>query len=210
MSEPITTNPTPTGGAPARQAEWRRATRETDVLVNLNLDGTGQSTIETGVPFLDHMLTSFARHGRLDLTIHATGDLAVDDHHTVEDVGLTLGEVMRRALGDGLGIARFGARHVPMDDALARVVVDWAARPYLVWNVEVGAARIGTFDPALAEEFWRALTTRAGLTLHADLIRARNGHHALEAIWKAAGLAIHDATRIVTPGEIPSTKGALG
>lgn len=202
MSEPITATP--------RQAEWRRVTRETDVLVNVDLDGSGQSEIATGVPFLDHMLTSFARHGRLGLTIRATGDLAVDDHHTVEDVGLTLGEALRLALGDGLGIARFGARYVPMDDALARVVVDWAARPYLVWNVEVGAARIGTFDPALAEEFWRALTTRAGLTLHADLLRARNGHHALEAIWKAAGLALHDATRVTAPGEVPSTKGALG
>jgi len=198
------------GATSGRRAEWQRVTRETDVQVALNLDGVGVAEIATGVPFLDHMLTAFARHGSIDLTIQATGDLAVDDHHTVEDVGLTLGEVMRRALGDGVGIARFGARYVPMDDALARVVVDIASRPYLVWTVDVGAARIGTFDPALAEEFWRALTTRAGLTLHADLIRARNAHHALEAIWKAAGLALHDATRIVAPGAIPSTKGVLG
>jgi imidazoleglycerol-phosphate dehydratase len=193
-----------------RQAERTRATRETEVRVALNLDGTGANEIATGVPFLDHMLTAFARHGRFDLVIGATGDLAVDDHHTVEDVGLVLGMAFAGALGEGAGIARFGSAYVPMDDALARVVVDCSARPYLVWGAEVAPARIGTFDPALAEEFWRAVAMRAGLTLHVDLLRHRNAHHALEAIWKAAGLALHAATRVSHGDETPSTKGVLG
>lgn len=196
--------------SPNRRAERHRVTRETDVQVSLDLDGTGKFEIVTGVPFLDHMLTAFARHGRLDLTIAATGDLAIDDHHTVEDVGLVLGDTLKDAIGEAKGIRRFGATYVPMDDALARVVVDCAARPYLVWEVEVPPARLGSFDPALAEEFWRALATRAGLTLHIDLIRSRNAHHGLEAIWKAAGLALKEATQIVYPGELPSTKGVLG
>jgi imidazoleglycerol-phosphate dehydratase len=194
----------------SRQAEQTRATRETEVRVALNLDGTGTSEIATGVPFLDHMLTAFSKHGRFDLTVAATGDLAVDDHHTVEDVGLVLGSVFAAALGDGVGIARFGSAYVPMDDALARVVVDCSSRPYLVWGVEVAPARLGTFDPLLAEEYWRAVAMRAGLTLHIDLLRHRNVHHGLEAIWKAAGLALHAAMRITLPGAMPSTKGVLG
>ena len=193
-----------------RRAEQTRTTRETDVRVALDLDGTGTSDIATGVPFLDHMLTAFAKHGRFDLTVAATGDLAVDDHHTVEDVGLVLGMAFATALGDAAGIARFGVCYAPMDDALARVVVDCAARPYLVWAADVAPARVGSFDPMLAEEFWRALATRAGLTLHIDLLRHRNTHHALEAIWKAAGLALHAATRIIHLGAAPSTKGVLG
>ncbi|MBA3826989.1 MAG: imidazoleglycerol-phosphate dehydratase HisB [Ktedonobacterales bacterium] len=193
-----------------RRAEHTRTTRETDVRVVLDLDGSGVSACATGVPFLDHMLTAFAKHGRFDLTVQATGDLAVDDHHTVEDVGLVLGMTFAAALGDGTGIARFGTTYVPMDDALARVVVDCAARPYLVWAVEVAPARVGSFDPALAEEFWRAVAMRAGLTLHVDVLRQRNAHHALEAIWKAAGVALHAATRITVPGDAPSTKGVLG
>ncbi len=195
---------------PMRRAEQTRTTRETDVRAALNLDGSGVSGIATGVPFLDHMLTAFSKHGRFDLTVQATGDLAVDDHHTVEDVGLVLGMVFAAALGDGTGIARFGTAFAPMDDALARVVVDCSARPYLVWAAEVAPARVGTFDPALAEEFWRAVAMRAGLTLHIDLLRHRNVHHALEAIWKAAGLALHTATRVTVPGVAPSTKGVLG
>jgi imidazoleglycerol-phosphate dehydratase len=193
----------------SRRAEKHRVTRETDVRVLLDIDGSGQSEIATGVPFLDHMLTSFARHGRFNLTIAATGDLAVDDHHTVEDVGLVLGDVWREALGDMRGIARFGSAYVPMDDALARVVVDCSGRPFLVWAVDVPTARIGSFDPALAEEFWRAVSTRAGLTLHIDLLRQRNAHHGLEAIWKAAGMALKEASRIAYPGEVQSTKGVL-
>jgi imidazoleglycerol-phosphate dehydratase len=194
----------------ARRAERHRVTRETDVQIALDLDGAGTFEVNTGVPFLDHMLSAFAKHGRFDLTVHATGDLAVDDHHTVEDVGLVLGDVWREALGDALGIARFGHAYVPMDDALARVVVDCSSRPYLVWAVDVPPARIGTFDPALAEEFWRAFATRAALTLHVDLIRSRNAHHGLEAIWKAAGVALRVATRIIFAGEMRSTKGVLG
>jgi len=194
----------------ARRAPQTRTTRETDVHVTLDLDGTGVSEIATGVPFLDHMLTAFAKHGRFDLVVAATGDLAVDDHHTVEDVGLVLGMTLAAALGDAAGIARFGTAYVPMDDALARVVVDCSARPYLVWAAEVAPARVGTFDPALAEEFWRGVAMRAGVTLHVDLLRHHNAHHALEAIWKAAGLALHAATRIIAPGTLPSTKGVLG
>ena len=193
-----------------RRADQHRVTRETDVRVALDLDGTGQTEIASGVPFLDHMLLAFARHGRFDLTIEATGDLAIDDHHTVEDVGIVFGDTLKAALGAASGIARFGHAYVPMDDALARVVVDIAARPFLVWEVDLPPARVGTFEPALAEEFWRALATRSGLTLHIDLIRARNAHHGLEAIWKAAGLALRNATRIAYPGEIVSTKGVLG
>ncbi len=193
-----------------RHAQQTRATKETEVQVTCNLDGTGIGEIDTGVPFLDHMLTAFAKHGRFDLTIHATGDLAVDDHHTVEDVGLVLGMAFAAALGDAVGIARFGTSYAPMDDALARVVVDCSARPYLVWSAELSSARVGTFDPALAEEFWRAMAMRAGLTMHIDLLRQRNTHHALEAIWKAAGMALHGATRVTQPGVAPSTKGVLG
>ncbi len=194
----------------ARRAERHRVTRETDVQIALDLDGSGNFDVNTGVPFLDHMLSAFAKHGHFDLTVHATGDLGVDDHHTVEDIGLVLGDVWREALGDALGIARFGHAYVPMDDALARVVVDCSSRPYLAWEVEVPPARIGTFDPALAEEFWRAFATRAALTLHVDLIRSRNAHHGLEAIWKAAGVALCDATRVIYAGDMRSTKGVLG
>ena len=195
---------------PNRVGTLQRTTRETVISARWDLDGTGQTAIATGVPFLDHMLEAFGRHGRFDLQVQATGDLAIDDHHTVEDVGLVLGEALKAALGDARGIARFGHAYVPMDDALARVVVDCAARPYLAWGVEVPGHRVGTFDPFLAEEFWRAVSTRAGLTLHVDLLRCRNTHHGLEAIWKAAGLALRSATRLAFPGELPSTKGVLG
>lgn len=201
----------------ARTATRHRVTGETDIHVAWNLDGTGVSTIQTGVPFLDHMLIAFAKHGQFDLTITAHGDYAIDDHHTVEDTGLVLGDVWKEALGDAKGIARFGQAYVPMDDALARVVIDCSGRPYLAWNVDgtgeipftLGPGRLGTFDPYLAEEFWRALITRSGITAHIDIIRARNAHHALEAIWKAAALAFHQASRITRPGTIPSTKGVL-
>lgn len=193
-----------------RQAEHQRTTRETDVRVRWDLDGTGTTTSATGVPFLDHMLEAFGRHGRFDLEVQASGDLAIDDHHTVEDVGLVLGDVWRLAIGEARGIARFGHAYVPMDDALARVVVDVSARPYLAWNADLPDQRVGTFDPALAEEFWRALVTRGGLTLHVDLLRCHNAHHGLEAIWKAAGLALRAASRLAYPGELPSTKGVLG
>jgi len=192
-----------------RQVSRHRNTRETDITITLNLDGTGITTIHTGVPFLDHMLAAFGRHGRFDLAITATGDLEIDDHHTVEDVGLVLGDAWKEALGDARGIARFGTAYVPMDDALARTVIDCSGRPYLAWEVSVPPARLGTFDPTLAEEFWRAFTTRAALTVHIDLLRSRNAHHGLEAIWKSAGLALQTATRIRYPGEIPSTKGVL-
>lgn len=197
----------------ARRVERRRTTRETDVRVTLDLDGTGQSTIATSVPFLDHLLTALARHGRFDLEIAASGDTEVDDHHTVEDVGLVLGQALLAALGERRGIARFGSAYVPMDDALARAVVDLSGRPYLVFerNGVPLAARVGSFDTDLAEEFWRALANEARLTAHLDLLRARNAHHALEALFKAAGLALRSATRVTdVGGAVPSTKGALG
>ena len=201
---------------PARVAERRRVTRETDVFARLDLDAgprDGNGAISTSVPFLDHLLTSFARHGRLALTISATGDTEIDDHHTVEDVGLTLGQTLLAALGERRGIARFGYAYAPMDEALARAVVDISGRPYLAY--EIGAVampeRVGRFDTQLVEEFWRAFSVEARLTLHLDVIRGRNAHHSFEAMFKAAGLALASATRVIDPGgDAPSTKGALG
>jgi imidazoleglycerol-phosphate dehydratase len=200
-----------------RRAERRRVTRETDVVMTLDLDAEpadpSATAIATGVPFLDHMLAAFARHGRFALSIGATGDLEIDDHHTVEDVGLVLGQALRDALGERRGIARFGSAYAPMDESLARAVVDISGRPYLVYETGPVALseRVGRFDTALAEEFWRAFATEARITLHLDLIRGRNAHHALEASFKAAGLALRAAVRVETPGgAVPSTKGVLG
>lgn len=200
----------------ARVAERQRVTRETDVFVRLDLDAGSLATpgaIATSVPFLDHLLSGLARHGRLALTIAASGDTEIDDHHTVEDVGLTLGQTLLAALGERRGIARFGYAYAPMDEALARAVVDISGRPYL--GYEVGAVtlpeRVGHFDTQLVEEFWRAFTTEARLTLHLDLIRGRNAHHIFEAMFKAAGLALATATRVIDAGgDAPSTKGMLG
>ncbi len=199
-----------------RMAERRRVTRETDVAVTLHLDALPASeqppAIATGVSFLDHLLTAFARHGRFTLAVTATGDTHIDDHHTVEDVGLVLGQTLRAALGERRGIARFGFAYAPMDEALARAVVDISGRPFLVY--ETGPVRLpersGHFETALVEEFWRAVVTEARLALHLDLLRGRNGHHALEALFKAAGLALRAATRVDAPDDaVPSTKGML-
>lgn len=200
----------------ARVAERRRVTRETDVQVRLDLDtapSNASNSISTSVPFLDHLLSGLARHGRFTLTITATGDIEIDDHHTVEDVGLTLGQTLLEALGERRGIARFGSSYAPMDEALARAVVDISGRPFLVYEIGGLALpeRVGRFDTQLVEEFWRAFTVESRLTLHLDLIRGRNAHHLYEALFKAAGLALATATRVTDPGgEVPSTKGALG
>jgi imidazoleglycerol-phosphate dehydratase len=200
-----------------RIAERRRVTRETDVFVRIDLDTLPKDpnamAISTSVPFLDHLLSGFARHGRFTLTVAATGDTEIDDHHTVEDVGIALGQTVLAALGERRGIARFGFAYAPMDEALARAVIDISGRPYLLYEQGAAAlpARVGTFDTQLIEEFWRAFTTEARVTLHLDLLRGRNGHHALEALFKAAGLALRTATRVdAADGQVPSTKGVLG
>ncbi len=207
-----------TDAAPAqRTAERRRVTRETDVSIALNLDALPEDpnamTISSSAPFLDHLLSALARHGRFTLTVAATGDTDVDDHHTVEDVGILLGQTLLAALGERRGIARFGYAYAPMDEALARAVVDVSGRPFLVYDTGPVALpeRVGRFDTPLVEEFWRAFTTEARLALHLDLIRGRNAHHACEALFKAAGLALRMATRVdASSTAVPSTKGVLG
>jgi imidazoleglycerol-phosphate dehydratase len=193
-----------------RTATLERVTAETQVHIVLNLDGSGQTRLQTSVPFLDHLLNSLARHGRFDLEVAAKGDTEIDDHHTVEDIGIVLGQALARALGDKRGIARFGSAHAPMDEALARAVVDISGRPFLVYEASRIVPWVGRFDTALAEEFWRAFVNNAAITLHLDLLRGRNAHHALEALFKSTGLALHAATRITTPGgAVPSTKEVL-
>ncbi len=201
---------------PVRSAERRRVTRETDVFVRLDLDAgalDGTGAITTSVPFLDHLLAGLARHSRLALTISATGDIEIDDHHTVEDIGLTLGQTLLAALGERRGIARFGHAYAPMDEALARAVVDISGRPYLAYETGSVALpeRVGKFDTQLIEEFWRAFSVESRLTLHLDVIRGRNAHHIFEAMFKAAGLALATAIDLIDPGgDAPSTKGTLG
>ncbi len=198
----------------ARSASRERATKETRVRVSLGLDGTGQVEVATGLPFFDHMLAQLGRHGGLDLQVLAEGDLDVDAHHTVEDVGLVLGEALREALGDKAGVRRFASVAVPLDEALIEVAVDLSGRPYLVYEVLTGAVGdahpLGTpgFEPQLAEEFWRALVTTAGLTLHVRQRSGRNTHHVLEASFKAVARALRDAVRVEGVG-VPSTKGVL-
>ncbi len=186
----------------------KRKTKETDIVCTINLDGKGFSEIDTGIPFFDHMLTSFARYGRFDLKLSAKGDLEVDYHHTVEDVGLVLGGAILGALGDARGIERFGAFLLPMDDALARVVIDISGRPYLSYNVNYSEERVGKFPVSLVVEFLRALSNEAKLTLHVDLLKGNNAHHIIEAIFKALGKALGMAVSL-TGDDIPSTKGLL-
>lgn len=192
----------------SRTAEVRRRTGETEVTVRLDLDGSGTADVETGIPFLDHMLDLLARHGRFDLTVHATGDLEVDAHHTTEDIGIVLGDALRQALGDKRGIARYGHAYAPMDEALVRCVLDLSGRPYSVFEVPMPAPRIGTLDTELVEHFCQSLAFHAAMNLHLDLIRGRNTHHIIEAVFKSLALALHDAIRIVRD-DLPSTKGTL-
>jgi imidazoleglycerol-phosphate dehydratase len=194
-----------------RQAKITRKTAETDITVTLDLDGTGRYECETGVGFFDHMLDQLSRHSLIDLTAHAKGDLHVDDHHTVEDTGIALGQALTTALGDKRGIRRYGACLLPMDDALVRASLDLSGRPYLVWNVEMPTAKIGTFDTELVREFFQALSTHGGITLHVDALHGLNSHHIAEAAFKAMARALREAveTDPRKADEIPSTKGAL-
>jgi len=191
-----------------RVGEITRDTTETAVHVRLDLDGNGETAVRTGVPFFDHLLQQLGRHGGFTLQIRAEGDLAVDAHHTVEDVGIVLGQAFRRALGPGRGIARFASLHAPMDDALVLAALDISGRPYLHYGIDVGRAVLGTFPAELAEEFFRAFATQAAVTLHLVQLHGRNAHHVLEAAFKGTGVVLHRATR-VTGSEIPSTKGRL-
>lgn len=195
----------------SRSAEINRETRETRIRVSLDLDGTGRSNVETGIGFFDHMLEALARHGLLDLTVEASGDLQVDGHHTVEDTGIVLGLAIEQALGSGAGIRRYADAMVPLDEALVRAVVDISGRPYLSYHVDIPKWQmLGDYDVLLTPEFFRALVLNAGLTVHLDLIRGENPHHIVEATFKAFARALEGATRLdprVTG--VPSTKGTL-
>jgi imidazoleglycerol-phosphate dehydratase len=193
-----------------RKATIRRKTAETEVSVVIDLDGKGKGDIDTSVPFLDHMLNLFARHGLTDLAIRSQGDIDVDDHHLVEDVGICLGQAVRKALGDRKGISRYGSSSVPMDESLCSAAMDLSGRPYLVWRAELGERRIGEFDPALLREFFKSFSDHSGITLHINLSYGTNGHHMAEAIFKAFARAFRDAIAIDGRIEgILSTKGSL-
>lgn len=194
----------------ARVARIERKTRETEVLLQLNLDGSGASTVETTVPFLDHMVEAWAKHGLMDLTVDARGDTEVDLHHTVEDVGLCLGKAFKEALGDKQGIARYGSASIPMDEALVSAQTDISGRPFLVFNVPLMRARVGNFDLDLLKDFFRAFAFNAEVTLHVNLHYGENLHHIAEAVFKAAGRALAEATRLNPRIEgVLSTKGNL-
>lgn len=192
-----------------RRAEILRITKETDIRLQLALDGSGQVAVDSGVPFLDHMLTLFAVHGFFDLTVAAKGDTMVDDHHTVEDIGICLGQAIATCLGKMAGIARYGSCHLPMDETLVRLVVDLCKRPYLHYGVTVREEKIGSFDTVLAKEFFRAVAQHGGMTLHIDLLHGENGHHIIEAIFKGFGRVLKEAvTPIALAGPL-SSKGSL-
>ncbi|MCK9986725.1 MAG: imidazoleglycerol-phosphate dehydratase [Azoarcus sp.] len=194
-----------------RQAEVTRDTLETRITVRIDLDGSGKASLATGVPFFDHMLDQIARHGAIDLDVKAEGDTHIDDHHTVEDVGITLGQAFAKALGDKKGIFRYGHAYVPLDEALSRVVVDFSGRPGLHYFVNYTRARIGNFDVDLAREFFQGFVNHAGVTVHIDNLRGDNAHHQCETIFKAFGRALRMAAQRDerAAGVIPSTKGAL-
>ncbi|NKB80954.1 MAG: imidazoleglycerol-phosphate dehydratase HisB [Nitrospirales bacterium] len=195
---------------PPRSATLERTTTETSVSVDWQLDGTGQGTIHTTIPFVDHMLTLLTKHGYFDLTVNAKGDTDIDDHHTVEDIGITLGCVLKEALGGKAGITRFGWATVPLDETLAQVVVDLSGRPYLVYNVNLPNQQIKSFDLGLFEDFFQAFVTHGGLNLHVNVHYGRNPHHILEAIFKAFAKALAQAIRFDPRSSgIPSTKGSL-
>jgi imidazoleglycerol-phosphate dehydratase len=194
-----------------RQAEIQRDTLETQILVRLDLDGTGKGEFATGVPFLDHMLDQIARHGMIDLAISARGDLHIDAHHTVEDIGITFGQAVAKALGDKKGLTRYGHAYVPLDEALSRVVVDLSGRPGLVFSVPFTRAWIGQFDVDLVHEFFQGFVNHALVTVHIDNLRGDNAHHQAETIFKAFGRALRMATTadLRAAGSVPSTKGSL-
>jgi len=196
--------------APARRATIKRKTRETDIALTFALDGSGRSRIDTGIGFLDHMLTSFATHGRFDLEVTCKGDLHVDAHHSVEDVGIALGDALIQALGDKKGIVRFGHAYVPLDEALSRCVVDLSGRPFLHYDVTFKSQKLGTMPTELFEDFFWALADRGRLNIHLDLIRGRNAHHIAETLFKASSRALSMAVaRDPRVTDIPSTKGVL-
>lgn len=188
-----------------------RSTAETDISVSVTLDGTGVYDIDTGIGFFDHMLDQLARHSLIDMTVRAKGDLHIDDHHTVEDTGIAIGQALAAALGDKRGIRRYGSCHLPMDDAQVRCALDLSARPFLIWNVDIQTQKIGTFDTELVREFFQALATHGGITLHIDLLHGFNSHHIVEAAFKAVARALRDAVEVDPrkADDIPSTKGAL-
>lgn len=188
-----------------------RSTAETEITVTLDLDGTGSYDNQTGVGFFDHMLDQLARHSLIDMNVRAEGDLHIDDHHTVEDTGIAIGQALAAALGDKRGIRRYGSCLLPMDDALVRSALDLSARPFLIWNVDLPTEKIGTFDAELVREFFQALSTHGGITLHVDMLHGLNSHHIAEAAFKSVARALRDAVE-VDPRKadaIPSTKGAL-
>ena len=195
----------------SRTAELSRSTSETDITLRLDLDGTGESDIDTGIGFLDHMLAAFARHAMFDLAVRASGDLQIDCHHTTEDVGIVLGQALARAVGDKKGISRFGHAIVPMDEALAEVAIDVSGRPFLAWQVTFDRQRLGEMDTELFEEFFRAFAMNGLITLHVMQRAGRNAHHVAEACFKAAGRALRAACTLDprAAGRVPSTKGTL-
>lgn len=194
--------------AGVRRAEQARVTNETQISVALTIDGAGDAHADTGIPFFDHMLEQLGKHGGFDLTITATGDLAVDTHHTIEDVGIVVGSTFKEALGDKVGVRRFASGLFPLDEALVQVALDLSGRPFVAYDVDPVSEWIGTFDPQLAEEFWRAFAFAAGITLHLTSIAGRNGHHVIEASFKGVARCLRDAVRVES-SELPSTKGAL-
>jgi imidazoleglycerol-phosphate dehydratase len=195
-----------------RKATVKRATKETDVAVTVDLDGSGQATIATGIGFLDHMLDLLARHSRIDITVKAAGDLHIDHHHTTEDVGIALGQAVKQALGDMKGITRYADVHLPMDEALTRVAIDISGRPYLVFKAAFGRDKIGTFDTELVKEWFQAFAMNAGITLHVETLYGTNDHHISESCFKGLARALRAAVAIDprSKDEVPSTKGSLG
>jgi len=193
-----------------RKAEIKRKTKETEVFLKLDLDGSGSHLIATGIPFFDHMLSLLAYHGSIDLSLKAKGDIGVDSHHTVEDVGICLGEGIKKALGEAKGIQRYGMAMIPMDETLGSVALDLSMRPCLVFNMKMRRSKIGSFDLELVEEFFKALCNQGRITLHINLIYGRNSHHMVEAVFKGFGRALREAVSIdERKFQVPSTKGVL-
>jgi imidazoleglycerol-phosphate dehydratase len=192
----------------SRSSQQHRETKETKIELTLDVDGTGQARASTGIPFFDHMLEQLGKHGGWDLRIAAEGDLEIDTHHTIEDVGIVLGTAFKEALGDKAGVRRFASAVVPLDEALVQVALDLSGRPFLVYEVDPKSEWIGTFDPQLTEEFWRAFAFAAGITLHMRSLSGKNGHHIIEASFKGVARSLRDAVKIEGTG-VPSTKGAL-
>ena len=192
----------------SRSSQLHRETKETKIELALDVDGAGQASASTGIPFFDHMLEQLGKHGGWDLRIEAEGDLEIDTHHTIEDVGIVLGTAFKEALGEKAGVRRFASAVVPLDEALVQVALDLSGRPFLVYEVDPRSEWIGTFDPQLAEEFWRAFAFAAGITLHMRSLSGKNGHHIIEASFKGVARSLRDAVKIEGTG-VPSTKGAL-